>query len=106
MSHTHVNYSDAERKMEGMYFLRDALDCENLGFTVVDCDPDWTGPEHDHGDGGHEEVYYLVSGGATLHVDGDEVPMEPGDAVRVSPDATRQVVNGPEASVLVVAGAP
>jgi mannose-6-phosphate isomerase-like protein (cupin superfamily) len=106
MSYTKVNYADVEPKVEGMHFLRDALGCENLGLTVVDCDANWTGMEHDHGDRGHEEVYYLVEGEATLHVDGDEVAMDPGDAVRVSPGATRQIENGPRPSTFVVAGAP
>jgi uncharacterized cupin superfamily protein len=106
MSYTKVNYRDVEPRAEAMHFLRDALGCENLGLTVVDCDPGWTGMEHDHADGGHEEVYYLVDGGATMHVDGDEVAMDPGDALRVSPDASRQIENGPRASTFVVVGAP
>jgi mannose-6-phosphate isomerase-like protein (cupin superfamily) len=51
-------------------------------------------------------VYYLVEGEATIHVDGDDVTLDAGDAVRVSPDASRQIENGPRASVFVVAGAP
>ncbi|WP_152040896.1 cupin domain-containing protein [Salinigranum salinum] len=106
MSYTKVNYHDVDPKAEAMYFLRDPLGCENLGLTVVDCEPNWTGMEHDHADRRHEEVYYLVEGEATLHVDGDEVAMDAGDAVRVSPDATRQIENGPRASTFVVVGAP
>ena len=106
MSHTEANYRDGDEKADGMFFLREALDAENLGFTVVEADPDWTGMEHDHADEGEEEVYYLVEGGATLHVDGESVDLEPGDAVRVSPDASRQLENGSEESRLVVAGAP
>ncbi|MDS0298906.1 cupin domain-containing protein [Halogeometricum sp. S1BR25-6] len=106
MSHTKANYRDGGEKADGMFFLREELDAENLGFTVVEADPDWTGMEHDHADEDHEEVYYLVEGGATLHVDGESVDLEPGDAVRVSPDASRQLENGSEESRLVVAGAP
>jgi uncharacterized cupin superfamily protein len=106
MSYTKVNYRDVDPKGEGMYFLRDALGCENLGLTVVDCEPNWTGMEHDHADRDHEEVYYLVEGEATLYVDGDEVALDPGDAVRVAPEASRQIENGPRESTLVVAGAP
>ena len=106
MSYTKVNYRDVDPVADGLYFLRDALGCENLGFSVIDCEPNWTGKEHDHADGDHEEVYYLVSGEATLHVDGDEVPLDPGDAVRVAPASSRQLENGPRESTLVVAGAP
>jgi mannose-6-phosphate isomerase-like protein (cupin superfamily) len=106
MSYSKVNHRDVEPKAETMHFLRDALGCENLGFTVAECAANWTGMEHDHAERGHEEVYYLVEGEATLHVDGDEVAMDPGDAVRVSPDASRQIENGPRESTFVVVGAP
>jgi mannose-6-phosphate isomerase-like protein (cupin superfamily) len=106
MSYTKVNHRDVEPTSEALYFLRDALDCENLGLTVIECDPNWTGMEHDHADGDHEEVYYLVDGEATMHVDGDEVALDPGDALRVAPEVTRQIENGPRESTFVVAGAP
>jgi mannose-6-phosphate isomerase-like protein (cupin superfamily) len=106
VSYTKVNYRDVDPKSDALYFLRDALDCDNLGLTVVDCDANWTGMEHDHADGGQEEVYYLVEGEATLHVDGDEVAMDAGDAVRIAPESTRQIENGPRASTFVLVGAP
>ncbi|ESP88714.1 cupin domain-containing protein [Candidatus Halobonum tyrrellensis] len=104
MSHTHVSVDDVEPSGP-MRFMRDPLDCENLGFTVVEADAGWSGPEHDHADEGHEEVYYLVDGAATVVVDGDAVPLSPGEAVRVSPDASRRL-DASEESTLVVAGAP
>ena len=106
MSYTKANYRDVDPVGGGLYFLRDALDCANLGLSVIDCEPNWTGKEHDHADGDHEEVYYLVEGEATMYVDGDEVALDPGDAVRVSPEASRQIENGPRESTVVVAGAP
>ena len=98
MAHTKVNYRDVDPVSDGLYFLRDELDCENLGVSMLECDPGWTGMEHDHGDEDHEEVYVLVEGGATLIVDGEETSMEPGDAVRVAPDATRRLENGDDES--------
>jgi mannose-6-phosphate isomerase-like protein (cupin superfamily) len=105
MSYTRTNYEDGDEKAPGMYFLREALDCENLGFTVIETGEDWTGMEHDHGEDDHEEVYYLVEGAATLEVDDDEVSMQAGDAVRVAPESSRQLHTG-ESSTFVVAGAP
>jgi len=105
MSHTKVNYEETESTY-GMHFLRDELDCEDHGVTVVDADPGWQNPEHDHGDEDHEEVYVLVSGEATITVDGEDVPMEAGDAVRVSPGATRELTNGDTESQFVITGAP
>jgi quercetin dioxygenase-like cupin family protein len=106
MGYTKVNYRETEPVSEAMHFLRDPLECENLGVTVVECDPGWTGMEHDHGDEDHEEVYLLLEGNATVTIDGDEIAMEAGDAVRLSPDATRQIHNGDTESRFVLVGAP
>jgi len=106
MSHTLVNYEDVEPRAESMHFLRDALGTEQLGVTVLDCDPGWSGMEHDHADEDHEEVYYLADGHATVTVDGEAVEMDAGDALRVSPDATRSIQNGDTESTFVLVGAP
>lgn len=106
MSYSTVNYRDVDPVGDGLHFLREPLDCEALGVTVVDCPSGWTGKAHDHADGGHEEVYLLVEGEATIEVDGEAVPMAPGDAVRVAPAARRQLQNGDTESTLVIAGAP
>ncbi|MFC4356377.1 cupin domain-containing protein [Halobium salinum] len=106
MAHTKVNYRDVDEVGEGMYFMRDALDCESLGVTVVECDPGWEGKEHHHREKNHEEVYLLLEGKATMTVDGKTVDLAPGDAVRVSPDALRQLHVGDQPARFVVAGAP
>jgi quercetin dioxygenase-like cupin family protein len=106
MSHTKVSYTDTDPVAGAMYSLREPLDADQLGFTVVDCEPGWTGKEHDHAEMGHEEVYFLVSGSATLTVDGEAVSLSPGDAVRVAPESVRQIHNGDTESRLVIAGAP
>jgi len=105
MSYSKVNYEETETNY-GMHFLRDPLDCEDHGVTVVDAEPGWESPEHEHGDNDHEEVYLLVTGEATITVDGEDVPMEAGDAVRVPPGATRQITNGDTQSQFVLTGAP
>lgn len=106
VSYTTVNYRDVEPAAGAMHFLRDPLECEHVGVTVVDCEPGWTGTEHDHAERDHEEVYLLMKGAATVTVDGEDVELNPGDAVRISPDATRQIRNGDAESTLVLAGAP
>ena len=106
MGYDTTAYDDVEPGAPGMYFLRDALDCENLGVTVVEADAGWEGMEHDHGDAGHEEVYVLLHGGATLTVDGDLIELGPGDAVRVDPGSTRDLAFTADGSKMVIAGAP
>ncbi|WP_135534949.1 MULTISPECIES: cupin domain-containing protein [Halostella] len=106
MAYTKANYEDVESVGGGLHMLRDSLDCENLGVSVLECDPGWEGKPHDHADDGHEEVYVLVEGEATVSVDGESVDMSPGDAVRLPPDAERQIENGDAESTFVLAGAP
>ncbi|WP_049985696.1 cupin domain-containing protein [Halobellus rufus] len=105
MSYTKASVAEGDEKAPGMHFMREALDCENLGFTVLDAEAGWSGMEHDHAGDDHEEVYYLVEGTATIEVDGNEVPMDAGEAVRVAPDATR-TLSASESSTFVVVGAP
>lgn len=105
MGYSKENYAEVDPLAPGMHFLRDALDCERLGLTVVEGDEEWSGMEHDHEEGSHEEVYLLVEGSGSITVDGEDVALDPGDAVRVSPSSTR-TYEFDEASRLVVVGAP
>jgi quercetin dioxygenase-like cupin family protein len=70
-----------------------------------DSQPDQAGSEHDERDSGQEEVYFALRGTGVLRVDGDEVTLEPGRYVLVEPEATRQVVAGPDGLSYAVVGA-
>ncbi|MFC7081481.1 cupin domain-containing protein [Halorussus caseinilyticus] len=105
MAYTKVDSRDVEPIAEGMRFLRDPLDCEKLGVTVLDADPGWTGKEHDHAEDGQEEVYVLLDGSATVTVDGEDVDLTAGEALRIPPEATRQIHNGDAESTFVLVGA-
>lgn len=104
MSHDSVTYDDVEPLAPGMHFLRDELDCENLGVTVLEASEGWEGKEHDHAEDGQEEVYLLVDGSGELTVDGETLSLEPGRAVRVDPESTRRLAFDEE-STMVIAGA-
>lgn len=106
MAFTKTNYREVEPVADAMHFLRDPLECDQLGVTVVECDPGWTGKEHDHADGAHEEVYLLLDGEAAVAVDGEEIELTPGDALRIEPEAQRQIRNGDTESTFVLVGAP
>jgi quercetin dioxygenase-like cupin family protein len=105
MSYTATQYQDVEPAAPGMHFLRDALDCENLGLTVVEGTDGWEGKEHEHADQDHEEVYLLLDGSGQLTVEGEDIELEPGTSVRVDPDASRRLAFHEE-STMVIAGAP
>jgi mannose-6-phosphate isomerase-like protein (cupin superfamily) len=56
---------------------------------------------------GKQELLYVASGGGTLHVGGDEHPLEPEMGVYVVSGETYEVVNpGPAELVIVVVAAP
>lgn len=91
----------------GMWFFRSALDCEHLGVTLLELEPDGKGKRHDHADSHHEEVYLVVDGELTVEVDDRTVALGDGQAIRVDPGTTRQLFNrGDERVRVVVAGAP
>jgi len=106
MSHDATNYETAEPKAPGMYFLRDELDCDNLGITVVEADAGWEGMEHAHEDDGQEEVYVLLDGSAKLTVEEETVGLDPGDAVRVNAEDSRMLRFDEDDSRMVIGGAP
>lgn len=106
MGYTHAQYTDVPAKGGSLHFLRDKLDCENLGVSVIDAEPSWEGLEHDHADEDHEEVYIVVEGEATLTADDDELELEAGDAVRIAPGTTRQLRTGDDGAMIVAVGAP
>lgn len=104
MSFTKANYDEVEPRAPGMHFLRDALDCDQLGVTVLDVEAGWEGKTHDHSHDSQEEVYVLLEGSGTLTVDDDPVDLSPPDAVRVDPASTRKLTFD-EDSQMVIAGA-
>jgi mannose-6-phosphate isomerase-like protein (cupin superfamily) len=106
MSYTKVDSDSVDPVGGGLRFLRDPLSCDNLGVSVLDCDPGWEGKPHDHAGDGQEEVYVLVEGAATMTVEGEAVSLDAGDAVRVAPESERQITNGDAESTFVIAGAP
>jgi quercetin dioxygenase-like cupin family protein len=81
------------------------LDARAVKLNQFDSQPGQAGSEHDERESGQEEVYVPLRGSGVLRVDGDDVPLEPGRYVLVEPEATRQVVAGPEGLSYAVVGA-
>ena len=63
-------------------------------------------PDHDHAEDGQEEVFYVLEGGGTMVVDGEDVELKPGRYVLVSPDAKRKVHPGDDGVKLIIVGSP
>ncbi|WP_138005356.1 cupin domain-containing protein [Halalkalirubrum salinum] len=106
MSYRKVNYEDVDRVSGAMHFLREPLDSEQVGVTIAKCEPGWIGQRHDHTDNGHEEIYVLVDGQATVVVDEVDVAMNQGDALWIDSTADRQIRNGDAESTFVLVSAP
>lgn len=47
-----------------------------------------------------EEVYFFFKGKGFVEIDGEEIPVSPGDVVRVPPDAEHTVINREENELL------
>nr|WP_250139371.1 cupin [Halosolutus amylolyticus] len=60
----------------GMWFLKDALDTDELGFTVLELEPGGKGKEHDETESGQEEAYYVVEGTVEVELADETVSLE------------------------------
>ncbi|AXR79461.1 cupin domain-containing protein [Natrarchaeobaculum sulfurireducens] len=93
----------------GMWFLKDELETNELGFTILELEPDGKGKEHDETATGQEELYYVVSGEIEVDLTDREetVTLAEDDVLRLDPDEPRQIHNrGDERAKLVLVGAP
>lgn len=88
-----VNYDDVEPVSGAIHSLSDSLESEQVGVSMVGCDPGWRNKPHDHSENNYEEVHILLNGRATVVIDDDVVAMQAGDALWIPPSATRQIRN-------------
>jgi quercetin dioxygenase-like cupin family protein len=61
-------------------------------------------PEHDHSEGGQEEVYTVLEGRAHLRAGDEEHDLEPGVFARVGPNEKRKITTGDEGALLLALG--
>jgi len=78
------------------------------GMNVLTLPPNWPDyPVHDHADDGHEEVYVVLRGSATLLAGGERWTLGPGTIARVGPGQTRKITPGPDGvTILALGGTP
>lgn len=83
--------------------LRRMLGVTTFGLNQMVLEPGQRGRIHAHRR--QEEVFLVLSGTLTLHVDGEAHELGPDDIVRIAPDVRRQVANlGRERVVLLALG--
>lgn len=91
---------EGRRKLVGRELAPRALRLNHF-----DSEPGQEGFEHDERESGQEEVYVVIRGSGVLRVDGDEVSLDVGRYVLVTPESARQVVAGPDGLSYAVFGA-
>ena len=90
----------------GMRRARSGLGVTSFGMQVIELPPNADMyPEHDHTHDEQEEVYFVLSGRATLQVAGAEHTLEPGVFARVGPLERRKIVTGDEGARILALGA-
>jgi mannose-6-phosphate isomerase-like protein (cupin superfamily) len=90
----------------GFRKVRTALGVEAFGINWIELPPGAEGHEHDHAEQNEEEVYFVVRGGGSMRIDGEEIELKPGRFVRVDPSSTRMPVAGDEGLEFLTIGAP
>ncbi|MGL6280216.1 MAG: cupin domain-containing protein [Gaiella sp.] len=108
MGHTVVDVGELPGEGPGgaVRFLRRALGATAFGINHFTLPPGASGREHDELSSTQEEVVLVLEGSGVLRVDDEEVPLRPGIAVRLDPEATRVPVAGPDGLVFVTIGSP
>ena len=108
MGFTYVDVDSLEGEGPGgmVRKTRRATGARAFGFNYFTIPPGVEGREHSHGDANLEEVYFVVKGGGTMRVDGEEVELRPGRFIRVDPNSIRVPIAGDEGVEFVTFGAP
>ena len=70
-----------------------------------DSRPDQEGSGHDERESRQEEIYIAVEGSGMIRIGAEEIPIEPGRFVLVTPDETRQVIARADGLSYIVVGA-
>src|ERR1039457_5366995 len=92
----------------GFVKARAELGVTAFGMQVIQLPTNYTDtPEHDHADGGQEEVFLAIGGSGWMDIEGERVDLDRDTLVRVGPAAKRKIYSGPDGlRVLALGGAP
>jgi mannose-6-phosphate isomerase-like protein (cupin superfamily) len=109
---THVNLGEVEDQapkygygeLGEARFARGALDAASTGVSLQRLRPG-VRQAFAHRHQAAEEVYVVLSGSGRIRVDDELVELRPLDAIRIAPEATRQMEAGPEGLEILAFGA-
>ncbi len=104
---TIVHMDDFERPFPKWALARKSLGLQSFGMNVVELPPGETIPEHTEAESNQEEVFIVLSGDATMVIDGVDHPAPAGTFARLDPEPRRTVVNRSESdTTLLIVSAP
>jgi len=104
---TIVHMSEFERPFPKWALARKSLGLQSFGMNVVELAPGETIPEHDETPTDQEEVFIVLSGEATMVIDGEDHPAPAGTFTRLDPEPLRTVVNRSDGDVtMLIVSAP
>jgi mannose-6-phosphate isomerase-like protein (cupin superfamily) len=84
---------------------RAELGVSAFGLQILDLPPNLDAyPEHDHGEDGQEEVYFVLRGGGEVEIEGERITLDPETAVSIKPGIRRKLWPGPEGMRVVAIG--
>jgi uncharacterized cupin superfamily protein len=91
----------------GWRLVRRTLDLGSFGINIVDIAPGEQIPEHDETERDQEELFFVLSGDATLVIDGEDHAAGAGTLARLDPEHKRTVRNsGSDTASVLIASAP
>lgn len=81
------------------------LGVQSFGMQVLDLPAGFSDyPEHDHSADDQEEVYVVLRGSGEFRIDGERTPVRTGQIVRISPQAKRKLLPGPDGAQVLAIG--
>ena len=84
---------ELERAYGKWVLVRRSIGVSSFGLNAVELPPGESIPEHDETNRGHEEVFLVLEGEATIAVDGVDHPLRAGSFARLAPEPKRTVRN-------------
>jgi uncharacterized cupin superfamily protein len=104
---TIVHMDDFERPFPKWALARKSLGLQSFGMNVAELPPGEMIPEHDETGSDQEEVFIVLSGDATVVIDGEDHPAPAGTFARLDPEPKRMVVNRSDADAkILIVSAP
>ena len=87
---------------------RAELDVTAFGLQILDLPPNLDAyPEHDHGEDGQEEVYFVLRGSGEIEIEGERFALDPDTAVSIKSGTRRKLWPGSDGlRVIAIGGKP